>query len=574
MNFEKSEDEDKDEKGQDSPEDVQIIPDAGDESLEDWSADVPISFVVEDEGDLLESDEESELNLSHEDEEVSMVSGSNVPPQYRGMPSEIVEELWVNKVYLEDERNKQESERRRLAIDEIKENELVREGERSDNFRNSYSELSESQRGEYLNNQKEIGDLVVQYIQGKKTIDELSPSEALVLDKIRGTYKEFKKENPDSPFSFGFTRDIDRMVYNNLFYRLSFEMLEKSENGDDLESVENQEILENMEDGKDDRKISEGAEALTQDDVFESKDVLSKRYEDIANKLPIDEKRIPSKDMLLLMAGGNSFAADDEPSLAGKVIMKEIYDKLVSRLDYESILTSEEIIQIGKDSLVDFKEYINELNSEGNDFKFNVNRPSGTTGFHLNGESGRVTRDHLFYFNKSMTEWKNPQEQQVRAYITIKPEERKNIQRHFVDICKKMYNEGIDFSSKAVSPNGLENRTDDMVLYISLSDQAKAGEIIKEFLEERVIGQGHVISALPSLEDGLSWALEPSEEDVDLWQKVSGSSEGASHSSVVATKISPIFLRRIAIMHQKFGNQEEADAFNSEAERVERIMKG
>lgn len=298
-------------------------------------------------------------------------------------------------------------------------------------------------------------------------------------------------------------------------------------------------------------------------------------YEDIANKIPINDKRPPLKNMPGPVVG-NMFGENDKQTLAGRTIADEIYNTLVNRSDYKSALTVQEVIQLGKVDLEDFKKYIEQLNSKRMDgeakFRFDINRPGGTTGFHLDGDE-TVSRGHLFYFNKTTAEWKNPNEQQVRAYITTGPEERDIIQRHFVDLCKKLYDAGIDFMGKASGPNGLEKRTDNIVLYITASDQAKAGELIKEFLQERGIGQGHVSAAIPSPEDGLSWAPEPSEQDVKLWQEVSGSSERASFNTVIATKVAPMFMRRVAEAHQKLGNQTEAEAFNTEAARIEEIMK-
>ncbi|MCK9393572.1 MAG: T3SS effector HopA1 family protein [Candidatus Paceibacterota bacterium] len=535
-------------------------------------SDIPTSFVIEDKKDLL-----------LETEGIKNNNNNIIPPQYRGMPSEIVAELWTNKTYLDDEKNKTENERRGIAIEKIKTNELKQEKERSNNFKKIYSKLSENQKIEYLNSQKKVEDYVVGYIQDKNTIENLSLFESFVLNKIKDSYEKFKKNNPDKSFSFEFSRDIDRAIYDNLFYKLSFRILKS----DGVESIQGD--LENHKNPEDDdsRTINFDSSSsdvpvdldssIQKEDISNSEIDLRKMYEDIASKIPIDDKNLPSKNMFSFVSG-NMFSENDNQSLAGKIIAKEIYDKLVNRLGYESKLTPQEVIQLGKKDFEDFKIYIEQLNKQerdkGNEFRFDVNRPSGVTGFHLNGEEGHVSRDHLFYFSKTANEWKDAQEQQVRAYITIDPEERENIQRHFVDLCKKLYDEGIDFSGKAASPNGLEKRTDNIVLYISLSDQAKASELIKDFLDDQGIGNGHVYAAIPSPKNGLSWALEPSEKDIKIWQEVSGSSEPGSYNAVVAAKIAPMFLRRISEAHQKLGNQNEADAFNSEAERIEKIIKG
>lgn len=303
----------------------------------------------------------------------------------------------------------------------------------------------------------------------------------------------------------------------------------------------------------------------------------SSMYESLANNIPIDEKKPLKPESFPPILGGNMFGENDSQTLAGKIIGQEIYNRLVQRIDYKSSLSAQEIIQFGKEDLDDFKNYIEQLRLQpkrngAEMFEFNIDRPAGQTGFHLNGESGHVTRDHLFYFSKSTKKWKNPHEQQVRAYVTINPTEVKNIQRHFIDVCVKLYEAGIDFTAKATSPNGLEKRTDNVVLYISASDQERAGQLIKEFLGQRKIGQGHVAAAIPSPEDGLSWALEPSQSDIKLWQNVSGSTERASYNAVVAVKVAPKFLRRLAEAHIKIGNKNEANLFLAEADRVETLI--
>jgi len=293
------------------------------------------------------------------------------------------------------------------------------------------------------------------------------------------------------------------------------------------------------------------------------------RFSALADKIPLDEKKPPSSQEILPVFGGNIFGEDDEQTLAGRVVGRMIYDKLVERQDYKSTASPQEIIQMGKDCLEDFKKTTGQSK-----FGFEVTRPAGKTGFHLNGEDGRVTRDHLFYFSKSTKEWKNPKEEQERAYLTIDPKEAQNLQGHFVDLCTTLYEAGVDFTGKAASPNGMEKRTDNVVLYISASDKQKAGELIKGFLKERGIGQGHVLAAEPDAEQsGLSWAKEPTVEETKLWQQVSGSTERASYNAVVAAKIAPAYLRRIAEAHSKLGHTQEADVFDKEAERVESVLE-
>jgi len=58
-----------------------------------------------------------------------------------------------------------------------------------------------------------------------------------VLEKLKTYYENFKKENPDKPFSFDFAKDIDRNVYHNLAQRLSFSILGEKRKISDQERV-------------------------------------------------------------------------------------------------------------------------------------------------------------------------------------------------------------------------------------------------------------------------------------------------------------------------------------------------
>lgn len=307
-----------------------------------------------------------------------------------------------------------------------------------------------------------------------------------------------------------------------------------------------------------------GSESTTEEEKSKNK------FKTIAEGITIDEKKPPKPEQFFPPVAGNMFGENDEPTLAGKIIARDIYDKLVERPDYKSSLSVTEILRLGREALEDFEGYI----KDKGDFSFDVTRPAGKTGFHLNGEEGRVSRDHLFYFSKTTKEWKNPDAKQVRAYLTIDPAEIGNTQKHFVDLCTKLYESGVDFTAKAASPNGLEKRTDNMVFYLAEADKPKAEQIIRDFLEESGIGKGNVYAAEEDSEqEGLSWAPEPDQKDTELWQKTSGSSERASYNVVVAAKVIPRYLRRLAEVHSKIGDNKSAETFNREADRVESLIK-
>ena len=46
-----------------------------------------------------------------------------------------------------------------------------------------------------------------------------------MLTKLKKAYDEFKNKNPDQKFSFDLSQDIDKQIFENLNYRLAFDVL-------------------------------------------------------------------------------------------------------------------------------------------------------------------------------------------------------------------------------------------------------------------------------------------------------------------------------------------------------------
>ncbi|MCL4353115.1 T3SS effector HopA1 family protein [Patescibacteria group bacterium] len=301
-------------------------------------------------------------------------------------------------------------------------------------------------------------------------------------------------------------------------------------------------------------------------------------FEQIGNTFQLNEQNPPKPNELITPVVTNMFGENDTPTLAGKAVAK-VYEDLITRQGYQRPASAEEakrIVDAGKIARQDYSDYVKQqlqarLNGGDNRLTFGIDRQSGTDGFHFQGDTN-AGRDHLFYFNKSSSHYKNPNEQLTRAYLTLAPNETQALQRCFVDLCLTMYDADIDFSGKCVSPAGLEKRTDDMVLYISTSNQQKASELIKRFMAERGIGKGHVLAAVPSNQDGLSWALEPTQEANAIWREVTGSSKKASFNSFVATMAIPIYLERLALAQVRKGDTAAAQTYIEEAKRVRTVI--
>lgn len=183
--------------------------------------------------------QEQQPNLNQESDSVEDMDEeqSVIPPQYKGMPSEVVEELWQNPIYIDEEKNKSETERRQTAIDEIKREEQDREAQKEEALKQQYANLSEEQKTEFPDAQKNAAKMLTKYIQGNREIENLSSEESFVLGKLKANYEDFKKENPDKPFSFDFAKDIDCNIYNNLAQKLSFNVLESKRKIGDQEKA-------------------------------------------------------------------------------------------------------------------------------------------------------------------------------------------------------------------------------------------------------------------------------------------------------------------------------------------------
>ncbi len=218
--------------------------------------------------------EKLSINKSEKKESINEKK-SAIPSQYRGMPSEVVEELWGNPIYINEEQNKSEIERRQEALEEIKAGEQDRELKKKETWEQRYKNFSEEQRKEFIDAQKDVTSILREHIQGKKNINSLLPEESFVLDKIKASYEYFKKENPDKAFHFDFAKEIDRSVYSNLAQRLSFNALERKRKIKDQERA---------------NAICEEAGIPRQDINEESQSSLTEQARAETKELSIEEK--------------------------------------------------------------------------------------------------------------------------------------------------------------------------------------------------------------------------------------------------------------------------------------------
>ena len=163
-----------------------------------------------------------------------------IPEKYQGMPSEMVEEMWIDPQNVDESKNQQLAERRTKAIEAIKLQEQIREGVKAKELEGKYNKLPSDQKKSFVVAQQEAVSIIDQAIRGERQIDDmLSLEEQWVLNKARDIYEQEKERDPDVEPTLEFSKQIDQTVYGNLINRLTFALLfEKSQLDDQTKANE------------------------------------------------------------------------------------------------------------------------------------------------------------------------------------------------------------------------------------------------------------------------------------------------------------------------------------------------
>lgn len=150
-----------------------------------------------------------------------------VPPQYRGLPSEVVEEMWQNPVYTDAEKNNAETQRRQQALEQLKLEESNRETNKQQILTERYSKLPPEVRQDFPTAQTDAVNLIAEHLNGARRLDDkLTSEERFILQKAEDVLKEAQKQNPEQQsINVSFSKQIDQQIYNNLVNRLTFEVL-------------------------------------------------------------------------------------------------------------------------------------------------------------------------------------------------------------------------------------------------------------------------------------------------------------------------------------------------------------
>lgn len=146
----------------------------------------------------------------------------------------------------------------------------------------------------------------------------------------------------------------------------------------------------------------------------------NKHLEEIAQKIPFDENDPPKIENL-------TFPLVNHPDFnqLGTAVMRGIYTKLTQRetpAKDESFYNRK--VEFANQFIAHVKEQRMPIVRE---------RKPGQTAFHFNSPN-RIHDIHAYYFNKTSLEWQNPNQDQVRAYITIDPAKITEIGQNFADL--------------------------------------------------------------------------------------------------------------------------------------------
>lgn len=169
-------------------------------------------------------DNEQDLGKNETGQVGTVTPQPTIPEQYRGLPSDIVEEMLGQSGVPTSETSRQAWEQRKAEIlGEIRQQEDQREDGKAAHFTERYQKMTPDDQQRFPEHQRSAQSQITEAIQGNADLPNLSAEEQSLVDKLRDQYHEFKAEHPDQPFQFQFSRQIDQKVFNNLGYRLAFD---------------------------------------------------------------------------------------------------------------------------------------------------------------------------------------------------------------------------------------------------------------------------------------------------------------------------------------------------------------
>lgn len=152
--------------------------------------------------------------------------GIEIPTKYQGLPSEMVENIWVDTVSGNEEENTRIAAEREQAISLIKDKEAKREARKATIISEHYQRLSPIEKSRLTELHDVAKDEVRDFLIGKKDLP-LLPEEEFVLDKMKINQEEAGDKELNHLEAMSALRENDQRVYNNLVNRLAFSKFEQ-----------------------------------------------------------------------------------------------------------------------------------------------------------------------------------------------------------------------------------------------------------------------------------------------------------------------------------------------------------
>lgn len=152
---------------------------------------------------------------------------SGIPPQYQGLPLDVVKMLLESGTrYSEPVKDKQEQERRKGIVRDVRQLENERELEKKRKIQERYKSLDTQSKIKFGSLQGEIVEVLVsKYVVGDEELDQLYPEERFLVVAIRDQLLAQKERNPTDNFTPNLS-DIQKEVYTHWVQRLTLEGIE------------------------------------------------------------------------------------------------------------------------------------------------------------------------------------------------------------------------------------------------------------------------------------------------------------------------------------------------------------
>jgi len=156
-----------------------------------------------------------------------------IPAQYKGLPSEIVEELWEPGGDIDSRKAILQSEQRIQALANLKDREVAEETNERSRLGQSFAKLPEALQTQLEPARQEATAIIADYIKSNGEIQNLRPQDQFVLNKLRTTWQESQKEAPGTAQDLRLQNPYDQAVFQNLVDRIAFtRLVVRQENAD------------------------------------------------------------------------------------------------------------------------------------------------------------------------------------------------------------------------------------------------------------------------------------------------------------------------------------------------------